>query len=242
MTVINTYNETHLHRTLKKIYALEFNGQTEQKSGSYIFDIVTEDKNVIEIQTSNISALKNKIKYVLKKGRKITVVHPVIEQKIIKTYSADGTACTERKSPKKESVYSVLRSLTGIYNLLTAPGFTLELVFISLTEIRQKTEEKVQTKNKARRHLRDWLVADKHLAEINSKKIFRTKEDYKTFLPAALPREFTPPQLQALFTEQKEKEGAKYHKLLIWLLEKMGIIKNTGKKQGRSWLYSVCKN
>lgn len=248
MTVINTYNETSLHKTLKQIYALEFNGQTEQKIGPYICDIVTKDSKIIEIQTSNISALKNKIDFLLKQNKKITVVHPVAEQKIIKTYDCDSSTFTERKSPKKQSIYSVLRSLTGIYKFLTEENFTLEIIFTKQTEYRQKTIEKVQSKNKTRHHLRPWIITDKKLDSINSKIRLKTKQDYKNLLPDTLSKQFTPPQLYKVlfelknlehFTDSQKKSAAQNYNLLIWLLEKMKIIQKTGLKQGRSWVYQI---
>ena len=33
--MINTYNETSLHKKIKEIYATEFNGKTEQKINNY---------------------------------------------------------------------------------------------------------------------------------------------------------------------------------------------------------------
>ncbi len=248
MTVINTYNETSLHKTLKQIYSLEFNGQTEQKTGPYICDIVTKDSQIIEIQTSNISALKNKIEFFLKQNKKITVVHPLAEQKIIETYDNELLTVTKRKSPKKQTIYSVLRSLTGIYNFLTEENFILEIIFTNQTECRQKTKEKVQSKNKARHHLRTWITTDKKLDSINSKIRLKTKQDYKNLLPDTLQKQFTPPQLYKAifelkdfnkFTDSQKKSAAKNYTLLIWLLEKMEVIKKTGQKEGRSWIYQI---
>ncbi len=248
MTVINTYNETSLHKTLKQIYSLEFNGQTEQKIGPYICDIVTKDSQIIEIQTSNISALKNKIEFFLKQNKKITVVHPLAEQKIIETYDNELLTITKRKSPKKQTIYSVLRSLTGIYNFLTEENFILEIIFTNQTECRQKTKEKVQSKNKARHHLRTWITTDKKLDSINSKIRLKTKQDYKNLLPDTLQKQFTPPQLYKAifelkafneFTDSQKKSAAKNYTLLIWLLEKMEVIKKTGQKEGRSWIYQI---
>lgn len=247
MTVINTYNESNLHKTLKKIYAVEYNGQTEVKFGPYICDIMTDDGDIIEIQTSNISSLKNKIEFILEQNRKITVVHPVIETKIIETLSTDGELISRRKSPKSDTVYSALRGLTGIFSLLAEPSFTLEILGVSVTETRIKTERKVQTLNKSRRHLRSWLSIEKKLDAINTRRKYSTKEDFSALLPNSLPQEFTPPQLyKALlnmawpddFTVYNKRKAADKYKLLIWLFEKMQIIKKTGEKKNKSWIYA----
>ena len=61
--MINTYNETSLHRELKEIYAQKYQGRTEIEIENYICDIVCNDKNsmIIEIQTSNLSKVTDKI-------------------------------------------------------------------------------------------------------------------------------------------------------------------------------------
>lgn len=246
MTVINTYNESSLHRTLKEIYAAEFDGQTEVKCGPYICDIITRDGKIIEIQTSNISALKSKIEFAVENNRKITVIHPIIETKTIETFSPEGKLLSRRKSPKSDTVYSALRGLTGIYSLLASPCFTLEIIGVSITEIRIRTEEKVQTANKSRHHLRNWLCVEKKLVSINTRKEYSSKEDFKSLLPASLPDKFTPPQVYKAMldiawpdslTVSNIKNAASKYTLLIWLLKKMQIIKKTGEKKGKSWIY-----
>lgn len=122
--MINTLNETQLHRTLKEIYRLQnkgsrlevsakelfgeesiqknqketkkFSGNTESdkkaaekskgKTKGFIFDIVTPEGNVIEIQTGNLSHLLEKIQYVIDHKTKITVVYPLAVTKYIETY------------------------------------------------------------------------------------------------------------------------------------------------------------
>lgn len=246
MTVINTYNESSLHRTLKKIYASEFDGQTEVKYGPYICDIITGDSKIIEIQTSNISALKRKIEFAIENNRKITVVHPVIETKTIETFSPGGKLLSRRKSPKSDTVYSALRGLTGIHSLLASPWFTLEIIGVSITEIRIRTGEKVQTLNKSRHHLRNWLCVEKKLISINTRKKYSSKEDFKSLLPVSLPDKFTPPQVYKAMVNMawpdslaasNIKSAASKYTLLIWLLEKMQIIKKTDEKKGKSWIY-----
>lgn len=59
---INTFNESSMHKTLKKMYSLEEGSNTEVNLNGYIYDIVTKNNSVIEIQTRNLSKLlpKNK--------------------------------------------------------------------------------------------------------------------------------------------------------------------------------------
>lgn len=246
MTVINTYNETNLHKTLKNIYSLENNGKTEKKLGPYICDIITEDNLIIEIQTSNVSALNKKINYVLTTGKKIKVIHPLIEEKIIETYDLNGKLLSKRKSQVTQTIYTALRGLTGITDLLTKDDLTLEVLSVSVTEIRIKTEEKTQNLNKSRRHLKNYLIKGKILNSINSKTVYQTKNDWAQLIPNTLPHSFTTTQLKKSLEEQllkwnlnkfSIKKSISYYNLLLWFLIKMDLIIKTDKKEGNCIVY-----
>ena len=96
---INTYNESSLHKTLKTLYASENGFQTEVKKDGYIYDILDADGNAIEIQTKHLSKLLPKIKKTIKRGKKITVVHPLAVQKTITLTDTEGKIIAKRKSP-----------------------------------------------------------------------------------------------------------------------------------------------
>ena len=55
--MINTYNESALHETLKKLYALESNGimEVQLDDTPWICDILDENKNVIEIHGNGVT-------------------------------------------------------------------------------------------------------------------------------------------------------------------------------------------
>lgn len=244
--MINTYNESSLHRTLKNMYCMNCGGKTEQQVGSWICDIVGSDGSVIEIQTGNISVLKKKVEYLLSEGRKVTIVHPVVVKKIIETYECDNVLASKKKSPKEESVYSVLRGLTGIYTLLTRKNIALELVYISVTELRKKTEKPCQLENKSRRFLKSWKPFDKRLNEIEKTVRLTKKSDYKKLIPGSVCDPFTPPDLARAIEELPEieelsprnrKTAGQNARLLIWIFTRMGILTEIGKK-GRSRLYT----
>ena len=58
---INVYNESSLHNTLKAYYAVTKDGKMELKLDGYIYDVVTDDGEIYEIQTKNLSKLLPKI-------------------------------------------------------------------------------------------------------------------------------------------------------------------------------------
>ena len=110
--MINTLNESGLHKALKRFYAVQFSAKEEVQAGPWICDLIQEDGSVIEIQNKNVSALREKILGLLAQGRHVTVVHPIVVQKTIETRSQEGNVVSQRKSPKKESIYSALREFT----------------------------------------------------------------------------------------------------------------------------------
>lgn len=58
--MINTLNETSLHKSLKAIYRIQCNGKSEVKIGAYIADILCPDGGIIEIQTGTLGKLLKK--------------------------------------------------------------------------------------------------------------------------------------------------------------------------------------
>ena len=230
--MINTYNESSLHKTLKELYALKENAQTEVLKNNHIYDVLKSDGTIIEIQTKNLGKLYAKTKDSLNLGLKCTIVHPIATETIIITKDKDGNTLSKRKSPKKNSIYSIFRELTSIYPLLLENNFKLEVLETIITEERIKTETPVQSKNKQRRFKKNWNKADKKLNEILNTRIFKTKNDYLELLPEGLPEEFTTKEIQILLKQNKSlpKSAANYTSLMVWVFNKIGLIEQTGTK------------
>ncbi|MCR4741553.1 MAG: hypothetical protein K5866_01595 [Treponema sp.] len=236
----STINENKLHSSLKAYYAIQNQGKTEVFTEGYIYDIVADNGEIIEIQTKNLGKLLGKINDALSNNKKIRVVHPVILQNTILTTDKNGKLISKRKSPKKGNIYESLRELTGIYSILLKDNFTLELVFVNTIEHRVRTEDEVQSENKRRRHLKNWIKVNKELEEILYSKSLKNKNDYLDLLPK---------QLNTIFTCNEVKEGLKNEfklplssqnkaNLLLWLLKKMDLIEIKEKK-GRAYLYKI---
>ena len=239
-TQFSTLNESSLHKTLKKLYSIQKEGsQTEVELDGHVYDIVTTDNQVIEIQNLNVSKLFNKCKDALEKGRKVTIVHPVIIEKTICLVKNDGTV-KKRKSPKKGSIYSLCRELTGIYPLLLEKNFKLEVPLITISEIREQTDYPVQSKNNKRRIKRDWIKTNKQLEKIIDIKTFNSKSDYIALLPIELPELFTIKDVKNKLSENKElpSSACKNANILLWLLSKMNLISKIDKK-GKAYVYKI---
>ena len=241
-TKINIYNESSLHNTLKTFYSVTKNGKTEVKLHNYIYDVVTENGEIFEIQTRNLSKLLPKIMTTLENGIKITVVHPIIVEKTIILYDDDGNILSKRKSPKKQSIYSIFDELTGIYPVLLDKNFTLEILEIKMIEERKRTTEPVQSNNNKRHFKRNWIKTNKRLEDIVKTIQFKTSNDYLSLLPTNLPKTFCAKTLLNTFQAAKTfpVEAAKKAHLILWVLSRMELIEFIEIKN-RSRYYSIRK-
>lgn len=240
MSKFSTLNESSLHNTLKIFYATNCDGKMEVEKNGFIYDIFTKDNQAIEIQTKNLSKLSTKIKKTLENGIKITLVYPlVISTKIILT-DENGKLIYSRKSSKKGCIYDFLKELTGLYDLLLAKNFSLEVVYINMIEHRVRTEEPIQSKNKQRRFKKNWIKVNKKLDEIIKIEKFNKKEDYLKILPENLPDEFCAKDIRKYFLNEKKVPSRVYNNtnLITWLFYRMGIIEET-KTENRSKYFKI---
>ncbi len=228
--MINTYNESSLHRELKEKYAALCNGQTEVNYNGFICDVIN-DEVVYEIQTSNVSKLRPKIEK-LSQTRKIWIVFPVAEITEIVVTDKDGKTISKRKSPKKENVFCIFRQITGVLDLLAMQKFGIKVLFINQQRIRQKTEEAVQLANKSRRHKREWVPVDKKLTCINKETEITSKEKLIKLVKNELngKEEFCAKDL-------KQTAIKEHANLVIWCLKKLNAIKQT-RTAGKSKYYA----
>ena len=241
MSDFSTLNESSLHNTLKKVYAFQNDGQTEVELNGHIYDILTKNKEAIEIQNQNLYHLLPKIKDTIDKEIKIKVVYPVIVKKDIELYDKNKNLLRKSKSPVKGCIYSIFKEIKGIYPVLLNPLFKLEIPFINITEIRLQEDLAVQSKNKKRRYKRDWNKSNKKLKEIIETKCFSSKKDYLSLIPADLPEEFYSKDLENSLKAMKMPARIyKNSNLILWVLSRMEIIELTKTEQRRNY-YKIKK-
>ena len=238
--MINTLNESQLHKALKTFYAVQFSAQEEVKLGRWYCDLVCPDKRVVEIQTKNVGALKEKIHWLLKEGRRVMVVHPIIAQKTIETYGQDGALISRRKSPKKESLWSELREFTSLAEFLCDKKLSILMPEITMAEKRVQSEEAQQSKNKRRRFKKSWQKTDKALLTIGATYKLCGKKDWLSLLPRAALRPdaepFSAATIRDAFIAEQKKEAAPHANLLLWLLRKASLITRVP-HEGRAFFY-----
>jgi hypothetical protein len=238
--VINTYSESALHKTLKNLYALEQGYRTEVECDGKIYDILDPQGNVIEIQTKNVSKLLEKATSALKNGRKVKIVYPVVVEKHIELYGEDGNRISKRKSPAKGSIYDIFPELTGLFSVLLNKNFSLDILEVTMTERRIRTQEPVQSANGKRRFCKNWNKTDKILDNILASYTFSKAADYTALIPLQCLPVFSAKELAAALKTDKSlpASAATRAYIMIWVLKKMNLITQQEIKN-RSHYYSV---
>ena len=230
--VIGGLNEKSLHRQLKEQYCTG-ESLVEEKVSGYVVDVVNPDE-LVEIQTSNFSGMRKKLKALLPEHR-IRVVYPVSAEKMITVYNKDGSQRSRRRSPKRESIISAAAELLYIAELLPEPNLTVEILLVRQEEIRYD-----DGKGSWRR--RGVSIEDRLLAEIIDRSEFNSPADYLSLLPEELPSPFGNREL----AEQLPKTGTgsrgriKLAGQLTYFLRKLGLLEITG-KEGNRLLFDISR-
>ena len=221
--MINTYNESSLHETLKNYYAERLNGKTEVEIQGFFCDVVAE-KKIYEIQTANLSALADKIS-LLTASYSVTVVFPIAERTIIQSKSENGEILSKRASPKKENESRLFKETTKLLPFLDNPNFKIILLKTEILETRIKTDRPIQLKNNLRRWKKDWYKQDKELIKINSEIIFDSSDCYMKLAKSIIADE--PFSLKQL---KQNKCCKKYAGHILWTLKKLNAVEEYSKK------------
>jgi len=186
---------------------------------------IVRNRLLIEIQSTNFSSQRQKLK-TLTKTHRVRLVFPIAQEKWIVRLAEDGMRCLgRRKSPKKGHLLHLFEELVSIPSLIKNRNFSLEVLLIREEEIRRDDGQ-----GSWRR--KGWSVADHRLLEVVSRHVFRKPSDFLTLIPKELPYPFSTRELaegigQPRWLAQK----------ITYCLRNMGAIQVVGKK-GNAVLYS----
>ncbi len=224
--LIGTLREKSLHSSLKDWYAQSGDHMEAEVDGFHI-DIIRDDL-LIEIQTTNFSSLKRKLKKLIE-NHPLRLVFPIAREKWIVRLAADGvTQIGRRKSPKKGNLFHLFEELVSIPALIRHPNFSLEVLLIQEEEVRCDDG----TGSWRRKGLR---IADHRLIEVLDQHIFKEPSDLFALIP---------PDLTDPFSTKELAEGIDQPRWIAqkmaYCLRNMGIIEIVG-KNGNSLLYSASK-
>jgi hypothetical protein len=178
--------ETSLHAVLKSLYAQQ-GGQLEASVDGFLVDVLVDDL-LIEIQTRNFSALKNKLAALIER-HVIRLVHPIPQEKWIVNLPPKGEKpLTRRKSPKRGRLEHLFVELVSFPYLVTHPNFSLEVLLTREEEIRR-----MDGRGSWRRG--GISIIDRRLVEVIKHHLLVSPEDFTDMIPSSLSQPFTIQQL-----------------------------------------------
>ncbi|NLK21479.1 MAG: hypothetical protein GX308_05245 [Epulopiscium sp.] len=181
-------------------------------------------RKLIEIQTANFGAIKNKIKN-LCTNYPVRLVYPIYEEKWILTVDENGRILRKRKSPKKGTIFDLFNELIRCPWLINEKNFSLEVLFIKAEEIRCQ-----DGKGSWRR--KGLSIKDRKLLDVNHSIIFNNKEDFLPLIHKDIPQPFT----NRMFSQYLDITISQATRA-TYCFKKMKCIKEVGKK-GNAILYS----
>lgn len=173
--------EYSLHSEIKSLYSIP-GDRFEVRTGDYIVDILRGDM-AIEVQTKNFSALKGKLRVLAGRGP-VRLVYPLPERRWITHITKDGAVIKRRRSPRRGALTDVFRELVMIPEMPGEENFSLEVLFIDEEEVRC-----ADGRGSWRR--RGVSIKDRRLLRVNSRVLFRGRDDYLRLLPGCLGEPFT---------------------------------------------------
>jgi hypothetical protein len=168
--------ETSLHQDLKLRYGLDRGGLCEVAVAGFRIDAVDGDGTLVEVQSGPLGALKSKLRALLP-GHRVRIVKPVVVcRKIIRRDRADGPERSGRRSPKRGALVDVFDDLVGVAAFLTDRNLSVELLAVSIEEVRA-----------IRRRRPGYLVVDRRLDQVLETRRIDAPDDLWSLLPAGLP-------------------------------------------------------
>jgi hypothetical protein len=215
--------QTALHSALKTFY-LSQDAAEEVLIDGYYIDIVQDDL-LIEIQTRNFSAIRNKL-FDLVDRHRVRLVHPIaVEKWIVRMEEKSEIRASRRKSPRHGRIEHVFSELIRIPDLMEHPNFSLEVLLIREEEIRLADGKGSWRRNGV-------SIVNRRLLEIIDRRLFMDPSDLSSLLPQDLELPFTNRSLA-----QKLDISPRLAARMSYCFRNMKILKVTG-KLNKSYLYT----
>ncbi len=216
--------ETSLHRELKSFFAGE-DAQFEVPLGRYRIDVVAGDR-LIEVQHGSLSAIRDKIRTLVRE-HEVTVVKPIVVRKqLVKLSKKGGRVKGRRLSPKRGQLLDLFDELVHFTRAFPHPRLTLEVPLVDIEELRYPGHGR-----RRRWRKNDFQVEDQKLLEVHETHTFRTAADLVGLVPDGLPTPFHTGHLaEALETQRWIAQRIAY------CFRNMGAVEQVGKK-GNALLY-----
>jgi hypothetical protein len=220
--------ETSLHRQLKERYLTE-GAVVEQRFGRYRIDVARPGE-LVEIQLSSLTAIRDKIAALVKDHR-VLLVKPIIARKVLVKMSRSGGRVTERRlSPKRGQLLDLFEELVHFTRVFPHRKLTLEVLLVEIEEWRYPGHGRRRWRRPG-----DHQVEDQQLVSVLEMHQFRSANDLCRFLPPSLPKPFHTGQIAEQLGIHRP-----IAQRMTYCLREMGALKTVGKARG-AWLYERSK-
>lgn len=222
---IGLRNQHSLHSQIKEWYA-QPGDKFEVEIDGFIVDIVRNDL-LIEVQTKNFSAIRKKLRHLVR-NHPLRLVYPLPQEKyIVHVDEKNGSKIlSRRRSPKKGNLLDLFDELIRIPDLFNNKNFSLEVLMIKEKEVRCKN-------GKGSWRRRGVSIKDRKLLEVVASTQLEGKQDFLNFLPSTLPQPFSNKNLA-----QAHKIPAWKARFIAYCLKKMGAVVQVGKR-GNEQLFTT---
>ena len=217
--------EYSLHAEIKDWYSV-LGGEVEVKVDDFIVDVV-KDGLLIEIQTRNLFAIKNKLGKLLLTNP-VRLVYPLSKVKWLVYVSISGEFVKKRKSPKRKKIVDLFIELVHLSDLINDKNFSFEVLLIEEEELRCD-----DGKGSWRR--RGISIKDRKLLKVFDRIIFEDRTDFLKILPNNLGVPFTNRVLA-----KELGISIRLAQKITYCLRKMNVLIIDGKKK-RELLFRVPK-
>ena len=214
--------ENSLHDSVKTWYARE-GDVVEKEVDGYVVDVVRGDL-LIEVQTANFSAIREKLRRLVR-DHPVRLVHPISERKWVVRVDGDGeTVISRRRSPRRGRVEDLFYELVYMPELLAEENMSLEVLMVH-------SEDVLIDDGRGSWRRRRWSVHDRRLLEVVGQVTYDRPEDLLDLLPADLPERFTSREM----AEALELRPTAAQKM-AYCLRRMGVLSEAGRR-GRAIQY-----
>jgi hypothetical protein len=222
-STIGTLKERPLHAALKQWYAGP-DSELEVSVDGFVIDIV-QDGLLVEIQTRNFAAIKQKLASLIDR-HPVRLVYPVAQEKWIVKLGRDGQRpLGRRKSPKRGALEHVFEELVSFPVLVQNRNFSVEVVLIQEEEYRRHDSSRAWRR-------RGWITQERRLLRVVGRHLFETPGDLGGLLPDALPEPFATSDLAKAIAQPR-----RLAQKMAYCLREMGVITPRGKR-GNAVLYT----
>ncbi len=189
---VGTLAEKRLHAVIKKYVCpnIDFH-EVGVENTRYVSD-VRIGNDVYEIQTGSFYPMKKKIAYYLEKTDcTVTVVHPIPFVRWMSWVEPDTVDISPRRKVAGKKAIDLLPELYCLSEHLKNPRLRFRVLLLEVQDFRLLNGWSTDRKKGSNRYERIPLAL---IDEID----FHTPEDFRRFLPPALPTHFTVKEFSAL--------------------------------------------